>query len=131
MEHCQPTRLCRVCAWCGRCWKDETGWNHCQDTHIHPTTHGICAECAKKAFHRKATETKAVMPTPADTRRTAADTLYHLARQIELGKIEVQGIDSDRPLVRTPGAMMNPDETKRGQPVTFTLRYIDSGAVRA
>jgi hypothetical protein len=81
--------------------------------------------------YRKAMESQADMPTPANTRRAAADTLYHLARQIELGKIEVQSIDSDRPLVRTPGAMRNPDETAPGQAVTFTLRYIDSGAVRA
>jgi hypothetical protein len=131
MEPRQPTSPCRVCAWCKRCWDKDAGWIKQDETSTREISHGICERCAAQEFKKIGTEIEAVMSSPANTRRTAADTLYHLARQIELGKVQILEIGHDRPLIRTPGAVMNPDETKRGQPVTFTLRYIDSGAVQA
>jgi hypothetical protein len=59
----------------------------------------------------------------AAMRRRAADTLHHLARQIELGKIEVQSLDATHPLVRVPGANMAVVEFEAGVPFTFTLHY--------
>ena len=70
------------------------------------------------------------MPSTAETRRAAADTLHHLARQVELGKVQVMAIESSLPLVRVPGAVMAPEETEPGIPLTFTMKYIVTGGTR-
>lgn len=63
----------------------------------------------------------------AEMRRKAADTLHHIARQIELGKIQVVDIDTNLPLVRVPGAHHTIDELEPGGTGTITVTYTAKG----